>query len=108
MRCVMAGAVPAEAMAGAVVLGPPWGLLSLRRRSLAWRARVAGGMVGSLFLRSYERSERVYAAMAARGYTGEMRRLNPPPLKGRSIWIGLVPCAALVVIELLAVVWWSR
>jgi cobalt/nickel transport system permease protein len=37
---------------------------------LAWRARVAGGMVGSLFVRSYERSERVYAAMLARGFTG--------------------------------------
>jgi cobalt/nickel transport system permease protein len=30
-------------------------------------------MVGSLFLRSYERSERVYAAMQARGYDGELR-----------------------------------
>lgn len=32
--------------------------------------RIVGAMVGSLFLRSYERSERVYAAMQARGYTG--------------------------------------
>jgi cobalt/nickel transport system permease protein len=32
-------------------------------------------MVGSLFLRSYERSERVYAAMQARGYDGELRLL---------------------------------
>ncbi|MDZ4159621.1 MAG: cobalt ECF transporter T component CbiQ [Anaerolineaceae bacterium] len=39
--------------------------------SLFWRARVASGMAGSLFLRSLERSERVYAAMAARGYIGE-------------------------------------
>jgi cobalt/nickel transport system permease protein len=30
-------------------------------------------MVGSLFLRSYERSERIYAAMQARGYDGELR-----------------------------------
>jgi cobalt/nickel transport system permease protein len=33
--------------------------------------RVVGGMVGSLFLRSYERSERVYAAMQARGFDPE-------------------------------------
>ncbi|HEX6868123.1 MAG TPA: cobalt ECF transporter T component CbiQ [Candidatus Limnocylindrales bacterium] len=37
---------------------------------LRWRARVAGGMVGSLFIRSYERSERVHAAMLSRGFTG--------------------------------------
>ena len=29
-------------------------------------------MVGSLFVRSYERSERVYAAMLARGFTGAL------------------------------------
>lgn len=42
-----------------------------RQPSLAWQARVTGGMAGSLLLRSIERSERVYAAMLARGYTGE-------------------------------------
>jgi cobalt/nickel transport system permease protein len=44
--------------------------------SIWWRARVLGHMVGSLFLRSYERSERVYAAMQARGYDGEVRFLR--------------------------------
>jgi cobalt/nickel transport system permease protein len=44
--------------------------------SVWWRARVLGHMVGSLFLRSYERSERVYAAMQARGYDGEVRFLR--------------------------------
>jgi cobalt/nickel transport system permease protein len=42
---------------------------------LGWRAKVLGNMVGSLFLRSYERGERVYAAMQARGYDGEPRFL---------------------------------
>ena len=32
-------------------------------------------MVGSLFLRSIERSERVYDAMLARGYDGQVRSL---------------------------------
>jgi cobalt/nickel transport system permease protein len=44
--------------------------------SVVWRARVVGHMVGSLFLRAYERSERVYAAMQSRGFTGEFRRLE--------------------------------
>lgn len=41
--------------------------------SVTWRARVTGAMVGSLFIRSYERSERVYAAMLARGFDGTFR-----------------------------------
>lgn len=40
--------------------------------SVWWRARVTGGMAGSLFLRSLERSDRVYAAMLSRGYTGDL------------------------------------
>ncbi len=37
-----------------------------------WQAKVFGQMIGSLFLRSYERGERVYVAMASRGFTGEI------------------------------------
>lgn len=47
-------------------------------RNVRWRAGVAGHMVGSLFVRSLERSERVYAAMQARGYRGEHRFLDAP------------------------------
>jgi cobalt/nickel transport system permease protein len=35
-----------------------------------------GGLIGVLFLRSYERGERVHAAMLARGWDGTMRSLN--------------------------------
>lgn len=45
---------------------------------LAWRARVAGSMVGSLFIRSYERSERVHAAMLSRGFDGVERHVEVP------------------------------
>ncbi len=48
--------------------------------TLFWRARVTGGMAGSLFLRSLERSDRVYAAMLSRGYNGEPPGLNRAPL----------------------------
>ena len=44
--------------------------------SLLWRAQVAGNMAGQLFLRSYERSDRIYNAMLARGYTGQFRTLH--------------------------------
>jgi cobalt/nickel transport system permease protein len=37
-----------------------------------WQARGVGASAGTLFIRSYERGERVYLAMAARGYGGTM------------------------------------
>ena len=40
-----------------------------------WQARPVAAAAGSLFIRSYERGERVHAAMLSRGYTGVM-----PPL----------------------------
>jgi cobalt/nickel transport system permease protein len=46
-----------------------------RKPSIGWQGRVAGNMVGSLFLRALERSERVYSAMLARGYDGRARML---------------------------------
>ena len=49
--------------------------------SLAWRASVTGQMVGSMFLRSMERGERVYQAMVARGYDGEIRAHARPILR---------------------------
>ncbi len=51
--------------------------------SAAWRARVAGHMAGQLFLRSYERSDRVYNAMLARGYAGHLQTTNPHELHRR-------------------------
>lgn len=46
-------------------------------RNVLWRAQVTGHMAGQLFLRSYERSDRIYNAMLARGYTGKLRTLHP-------------------------------
>jgi len=48
--------------------------------SLRWRASVTGGMAGNLLLRSFERSDRVYSAMLARGYDGEVRAYPQPGL----------------------------
>ena len=46
--------------------------------SLKWRAQTTGGMAGSLFLRAFELSERIYVAMLSRGYDGEVRSLPLP------------------------------
>ena len=72
--------------------------------SVLWRAKVTGGMAGSLFLRSMERSERVYQAMLARGYEGELRSLPVPPIS-RSDWIilaiGSLSISALLIFGML-------
>lgn len=66
--------------------------------SIRWRARVTGHMVGSLFVRSLERSERVFAAMQARGYRGEPRFLDAPVLPHTQLaWAAAFVGYALVV-----------
>lgn len=56
--------------------------------SILWRAQVAGGMAGNLFLRGIERSDRIYVAMLSRGYNGEVRAL-PLPTLTRGSWLAL-------------------
>lgn len=43
-----------------------------------WDAGIVGHVISSLFLRSYERGERVYVAMLSRGYDGSMPAAAPP------------------------------
>ncbi len=59
-----------------------------QRPGIAWQGRTAGMMVGSLFLRSLERSERVFAAMTARGYDGVLRTFDPPRMQTAD-WMSL-------------------
>jgi cobalt/nickel transport system permease protein len=60
-----------------------------KRPSVLWRARVAGNMVGQLFLRSYERSDRVYQAMVARGFKGDFLTFTPHHMHTRD-WVALL------------------
>lgn len=46
-----------------------------------WHAKVIGHMVGTLFLRSYHRAERVYVAMTSRGFQGKAVRLTATRLR---------------------------
>ena len=48
--------------------------------SLIWRAKGAGSMAGSLFVRTLDRSERIYMAMLSRGYDGDIRQRFTAPL----------------------------
>ena len=71
-----------------------------------WRARVAGGMAGNLFLRGYERSERIYAAMVARGYDGEVRTFPLPSLDTAQVVALVGGLISLGVLTLLGVWLW--
>lgn len=58
------------------------GRMRVAQQSRAYRprwfgqARALGALAGTLFIRSYERGERVYLAMQARGYRGVMPELE--------------------------------
>jgi len=60
-----------------------------------WQARAVAASAGSLFIRSYERGERVYQAMLSRGYTGSLPRVDEAPATGATWAAALtVPAAA--------------
>lgn len=52
--------------------------------------------LGTLFIRSYERGERVHLAMMSRGYRGHMPELSQPVAVGVSVWIYALIVPALV------------
>lgn len=67
-----------------------------RGGSIWWRAKVTGSMAGQLFLRSYERSERIYNAMISRGYAGHIRTLNPHIINHRD-WLVLALSVIMII-----------
>jgi cobalt/nickel transport system permease protein len=57
-----------------------------------WQTRVIGHMVGTLFLRSFHRGERVYLAMLSRGYHGTIPQTTAEGLGwGEVAFLFLVP-----------------
>lgn len=66
-----------------------------------WQARPIAASAGAMFIRSYERGERVYDSMLARGYTGEMPDLRSHQPSPRDWIVGSVlPGIALLVASL--------
>lgn len=47
-----------------------------------WRAGAIGGMIGTLFLRSLERAERVHQAAISRGFDGSFHGSEPEKMSG--------------------------
>ncbi len=74
-------------------------LRSNKRRSL--RLAVYGSLIGHLLLRSMDRAERVYRAMVARGFDGEIRVLHRPSLR----WTDLAFICGCVALFIVARTW---
>ena len=51
-----------------------------KRVSVLWKMKSAGSMLGGLFIRAYERSERIYQAMQLRGFDGTFQTMETQPL----------------------------
>ncbi len=68
---------------------------------VAWRAKIAGNMTGQLFLRSYERSDRIYNAMLSRGYSGHLYTLNPHEMKSRDYFVTAFAIAILFIVQII-------
>ena len=75
--------------------------------TLGWRARTTGGMAGSLFLRAFERSDRIYQAMLSRGYDGEVRSHPLPEISIFSWLILTLSLLGLFLLLLFALYFWA-
>lgn len=68
------------------VLGEEWHRMRIARQARGhrarwlWQERSVGPVIATLFLRSLQRGERVYLAMASRGFAGGMPAAMTPPL----------------------------
>jgi cobalt/nickel transport system permease protein len=70
-----------------------------------WQARPIASSVGTLFVRSYERGERVHLAMAARGFTGTMPDLGTAAIRRRDVAAAAV--VVVVAVSTAAAALWS-
>jgi cobalt/nickel transport system permease protein len=69
----------------------------------SYRFKTLGGMIGMLFIRSYERSERIYAAMLARGYNGDMPALQHFRFRPADAYFSM---SLFVLLVCPAILWW--
>ncbi|MCY0919987.1 cobalt ECF transporter T component CbiQ [Streptomyces sp. H27-G5] len=86
------------------VIGGELRRMSIARRSRGFEARgirhwgVLAKTAGALFIRSYERGERVYLAMVSRGYSGSMPVIDDvAATRAQWAYAAVLPLAALVV-----------
>ena len=69
-----------------------------------WQARPVAAAAGTLFVRTYERGERIHDAMIARGYTGHMPDDERAPDRPAAWLVALAPPAVAVTAAVVALV----
>lgn len=68
------------------------------KRMLTWKS--GAWMIGTLFVRSMERSERIYRAMLSRGFDGRMHALDErSSLSAGQVSIGVIAAAAAIAVR---------
>jgi len=65
-----------------------------------WQAGAIGHIVATLFLRSYERGERVYSAMLSRGYDGEVKSLSEHSISQKDIMFTIFIVSTAILLHL--------
>ena len=75
--------------------------------SLVWRARVTGGMAGSLLVRAFERADRTYMAMVSRGYNGEIRTFHDIPLSCTQKAVLAAGLGAMALLVIVGMLFWA-
>ncbi|HET9310406.1 MAG TPA: cobalt ECF transporter T component CbiQ [Actinomycetota bacterium] len=71
-----------------------------------WQARAIGQTAGALFIRAYERGERVYLAMLSRGYAGTMPEMGEVRATPRQWLTALAPVS--VALPVCVFAWMQR
>lgn len=66
-----------------------------------WQRLVLGNMIGSLFIRTFDRGERIHRAMLSRGYTGIPPAIATPKLKSIDIAAVLLTAGWIILGQLL-------
>ena len=65
---------------------------------------IIGNIIGLLFIRAYERGERIYQSMCARGFDGEIKTLSQLKFKQQDIVYTSLFLAAIVLIKIIKLV----
>ncbi|ODS36772.1 MAG: cobalt ECF transporter T component CbiQ [Candidatus Altiarchaeales archaeon WOR_SM1_86-2] len=63
-----------------------------------WHIKTIGDIIGTLFIRSYERGERVYAAMLSRGFDGRIKTLDDFNIKRFDVFFLVLTFLILILI----------
>jgi len=72
-------------------------------RNRLHQLKTIGNMVGTLFIRSYERGERIYAAMLSRGFDGQIRTMQNLSFRPVDAYFSAIFCLILI---FPCVIWW--